>query len=116
MDLSERYLRDLAVQSLNMAADGVRKNTCDVVSNELGYTLEERHGTSVETVKAPVQGAKHFVAAIDSGEVSGYDSGGYVIVDATIRQFSDRFDEELPGVVILGPNDDWSRYYDGVRV
>lgn len=116
MKLSERYLNDLAIQSLNLAADGVRENTCDVVSNEFGYTLEERHGTSVETVKAPVQGAKHFVAAIDSSEVSGFPEGGFVLVDATIRQFNDRFDQDLPDVVILGPEDDWNQYYDTVKV
>lgn len=116
MDLSERYLRDLVVQSLNMAADGVREDMCDVVSDEFGYTLEERHNISVETVKAPVDGSKHFVAVIESKNVTGFSDEGFVIVDATIRQFNDRFDEDLPDVVVLGPNDNWSKYYDEVRV
>lgn len=116
MKLSEGCLQEIANQSLEIAADGIRKDTCDVVSNEFGYTLENRHDISVKTVKAPVNGAKHFVSVIESNEVNNYENQGYIIVDITIRQFSDKFDEELPEVLILGPNDDWDFYYDEVKI
>lgn len=116
MDLAVNYLKNQAIEALNLGASGVRKNMCDTVANEFGYTLENRHDVTVETVKAPVQGAKHFVSILESTDVIGYPDEGYVIVDATIRQFNDRFDEELPDVLVLGPNDEWSQYYDRVNV
>lgn len=122
--LTEEYIRKTAKDALHLSTGGVREDACDVVSNELSYMLEEYINETTEDdicfpseTYAPFRGRKHFVAAIPAEYCTFTGDSGYVLVDATAKQFESSAEEEIPKIAILPPGDarrdDW---YDEIRV
>lgn len=71
-----------------------RTNLCDPVSNELALRLEE-YGYTVESpIRAPVNGAKHFIALVTASPTE--DLHTPLVLDVTIRQFG----EDYPTLVV----------------
>lgn len=66
--------------------DVPRENMCDAVANEFAVMIEDEFDYTVHSpVRAPVNGAKHFVAVVTktpSGELETP-----VVVDGTLTQF-----------------------------
>lgn len=72
-----------------------RNNLCDPVSNQIAFQLEEFGYTVLSPVRAPVDGAKHFVAiVVDTPDEASLETD--ILIDATIKQFSD----DYPALVI----------------
>jgi len=100
----EDFLRDEVISALYRTTgyswetpveDLPRKNLCDSVANEFAFTVESEFEYEIESpVRAPVNGAKHFVAVVT--EIPKNDTTEPIIVDGTIMQF----DEEHPSIVI----------------
>lgn len=101
-------IREISEQALNREFN-VRKNNCDNISNNIGYILEEEYNIPAYTVKAPINGAKHFVCVIPSEFVVNYDDYSFIVIDATIKQFS----ENYPDIVISSSQN--VNYYDYIN-
>lgn len=114
--VSEEEIRRIAKQALRQV-NGVRKNTCDVVSNEISYTLEENLGiNSPSPIYAPVEGCKHFVSIVNAEDVVDTNEKGYVIIDATIKQFEDYVHREFPEVAVIYPDEKQKKeWYDEIN-
>lgn len=84
--------------------DGVRNNTCDAVVGEAAALLED-DVTAYAPMKAPVEGAKHFVALIPAAETTSDAEYGYIVLDPTIQQFEEKLGTTLPDIAVLEPGD-----------
>lgn len=111
---SKKQLRAIARDARHRASEGVTKNMCDVVSNEFAYYVESRCDIDIPAAQyAPFGGSKHFVAAMPADVCRFTEEEGYVLVDATLQQFEEKVDEELPDVAIVPPSDPRrERWYD----
>lgn len=116
MKISRNILRELAESCLKTSSSGKRKNTCDVVSNEIACRLEEEYDiTAYAPVLAPVEGSGHYVCLVPSEECCFSDKEGFVIVDATVRQFQDIVERELKDFEIITPSSDRTSIYDNIE-
>lgn len=114
---SESFLCEHALDALHITAAGVRENTCDPVSNEFAHRLETEFNLDLpDAAYAPFHGRKHFVALVPAEHCTFTGEAGYVVVDATVKQFDDVVDTPLPDVAILPPGDPRRKeWYDEVR-
>lgn len=102
------------VESVQYQYNGVRKNLCDEISNEIATRLEEDFGWTVYSpVFAPVDGAKHFVAVIVWKDIQPSDSVDYYVLDATRTQFDGETED-----LVFHPLDhpDIQDFYDEIRL
>lgn len=102
------------VESVQYQYNGVRKNLCDEISNEVAMLLEEDFGWTVYSpVFAPVGGAKHFVAVIVWKEIKPADSVDYYVLDSTRTQFEGQKED-----IVLRPLDhpDIQEFYDEIQL
>lgn len=92
--------------------DVPRENLCDSVANEFAVAIESEFDYVVESpVKAPVDGAKHFVAVVTDTPEGVLDEP--IVVDGTITQF----DESHPEIIVATLNDAIvEEVYDEVRL
>lgn len=115
MKISEAEIERIARDALHISSGGIRKNMCDVVSNEFASLLETELNIDgiYGATYAPVKGSKHFVSLIDADKVQVGADKGYVIIDITIKQFENKLSTELPEIAILHPNDSRrDKWYD----
>lgn len=100
----ERFLYDEMMEALYITtavgydtnvSDIPRKNMCDVVSNEFAVLVESEFEYTIKSpIKAPIDGAKHFVAVVTSTPDSVIDTP--IVVDGTATQF----DETNPEILV----------------
>lgn len=85
-----------------------RTNLCDPVANQIAVQLEEYGYTVLSPIRAPVNGAKHFVAiVVDTPDDISLETD--ILIDATIQQFSD----DYPALVVEKVTDSSVKsYYD----
>lgn len=115
MLITKSFLKEQSLDALQ-SCGGCRKNMCDVVVNELSYSLNQEFDyNTYSPVKAPVNGKKHFVCLISSNETNFCNSSGYVVVDPTIKQFESRDNREYPSVAIIEPEDERLEWYDTIQ-
>lgn len=129
MKIPPERLATIAEHALQIAANGVRENTCDVVANEFASLIESEHnhlfaegGPTVHgATSAPVSHtdsvSKHFVALVPCEVTTTAQDTGYIVVDPTIKQFNDKFECNLPGVAVLFPKDPRrNQWYDYIEI
>lgn len=89
-----------------------RENLCDAVANEFAVMIEDEFDYTVKSpVKAPVNGAKHFIAVVTATPNGELDTP--VIVDGTIKQF----DSSYPEILIAPLTEDTvTEIYDAVKM
>lgn len=113
MRATRKFLKEQALFAIKMNG-GKRKNMCDVVSNELSVNLDyEFDYNTYSPIHAPINGSKHFVCLIPSEETTFTNEEGYVIIDATIKQFDA---QKYPDVAIIPPEDNRSKWYDSIEI
>lgn len=116
MKISKELLKELAESCLKTSTNGVRKNTCDAVSNEIACRLEDEYQvTAYSPVLAPVDGKGHYVCLIPSEECYFSDEDGFVVVDATVKQFQDTVERDLKDFEIIPPSSDRTDIYDSIE-
>ncbi len=113
MLLTKDFLKEQALSALKINGN-IRKNMCDVVSNELSVNLDfEFNIDTYSPIYAPVNGRKHFVCLVDSNDTQFTNEDGFVIIDATIKQFDEH---KYPDVAIIPPNDNRRNWYDSIEI
>lgn len=106
-------LKKLGHQSLLIETDGVRENTCDLVSIRFAEMI---CSNSTITVHAPVEASindkDHHVAVISSEYISDVpDNSDWTIIDPTLKQF----DESYPDIAVIPDTDSrWEKIYSEI--
>jgi hypothetical protein len=114
--VNRKILREVSEWCLEIAADGVRKNTCDVVSNEIACQLEQEYSiTAYSPMRAPIKGRNHYVCLVPSSECNFCQQDGYIIVDATLKQFQDNISKEIEDYEIIPPCSHKREIYDEIE-
>ena len=110
--ISSDVIKRISLDVINVYFNGVRKNQCDSIANEIAYTIESEYNIpTIGDTPAYVNGKKHFVALIKTEYVVGAYTSEYLIIDAALQQFVPNEFQNIPDVVLLGVND-YSKYYD----
>lgn len=87
------------------------ENMCDSVTNEFAVIIEDEFEYTVKSpIRAPVNGAKHFVAIVTETPTTNLNTP--IVVDGTIRQFG----EQYP-TILIEPIDSSvvNEYYDKIE-
>lgn len=112
---TKSFLKKQSLDALRICG-GKRKNMCDVVVNELSYTLNDDFNyNSYSPMYAPVNGRKHFVCLLPAHEAKFTSDDGYIIIDPTIKQFENK-NQSFPDVAIINPHSTKYNWYDSVEI
>ena len=108
MLVSESVIRETAHDIIHGRYNGNRRRLCDSIANDVGARLDEYDGVeTIGTVYAPVQGRTHYVVLLPADRYAGTETDtGYVVIDPTIKQFTDQLAYDFPDVAVLPPGDD----------
>jgi len=110
--ISSDEIKRISLDVVNVYFNGVRKNQCDSIANEIAYTIESEYNIpTIGDTPAYVNGKKHFVALIKTEYVVGTYTSEYLIIDATLQQFVPGEFQNIPDVVLLDSHN-YSEYYD----
>jgi len=111
--ISPDVIKRISLDVVNIYFNGVRKNQCDSIANEIAYTIESEYDIpTIGDTPAYVNGKKHFVALIKTEYVAGTYTSEHLIIDAALQQFVPDELQNVPDVVLLDVHE-YSKYYDG---
>lgn len=85
-ELIHELYQDVLAQEHN-----VIKNNCDNIANTIGYELEKRFEIPAYTVKAPVNGKKHFICLVPGEYVCEKPDTEFIVIDGALTQFSETY-------------------------
>lgn len=113
---SKRLLRGRAERAIDIACDGEYDGMCDPVCVEF-CRLVERLGLQTEGLASVrfLGLEPHYVAVLSGDEVD-FSTAEYVIVDPTIKQFSELLDSPVEEVEFVDSDDGrWDEWYYGLE-
>lgn len=121
---SEEYIRSVSHQVLNQFNYHM-ENRCDSINNEILCWLEEEieySDTNKDIEIKPAQqcfvkGSEHYVGLFPKRYcLFCEEDDGVIVIDAALQQFSEKFDEDIPEVLVLKDKDVIDEYYSGLNI
>lgn len=112
MQASKRLLRGRAKRALKLASDGVYDGMCDPVCVEFCRLVEKLGYRTEGLASVRFLGVEPHYVAVLRGEEVDFSTAEYVIVDPTIKQFSEMLSDDVSEIMfVASDNSRWEDWF-----